>query len=371
MKYYLIAGEASGDLHASNLMKALLSTDPEAEFRFYGGDLMKACGGELVRHYREMAFMGLVEVVANLRTILGNMAYCKKDISDWNPDAVILIDYAGFNLRIAEFVKKAGIKVFYYISPKVWVWKQSRIKKLKEFTDRLFVIFPFEVEFFKKHNLEVEYYGNPLIDAKADFSKNKKPVAEKEPPISADKPVIALLSGSRKQEVKSCLPEMLKAAKNFPEYEFIVAGASSIDKEYYDELMKDSSARLVHNRTYELLNMAYAAVVTSGTATLETAIFKVPQVVIYKLNPVNLFIGRMFVKIEFFSLVNIIAGKEVVRELLQNNLAREIVKELRKITSDKSHREKMLTEYSGILEDLGGPGSSKRIAERIKELTLV
>jgi lipid-A-disaccharide synthase len=368
MKYYLIAGEASGDLHASNLMKALLELDPEAEFRFYGGDLMQETGGVLVQHYRDMAFMGLVEVVANLRTIMGNMAHCKKDISEWKPDAVILVDYAGFNLRIAKYVKKSGIKVFYYISPKVWVWKQSRIKKLKEFTDKLFVIFPFEVEFLKKHDMDVEYYGNPLIDAKENFIKNISQTLGNEPIKKGDKPLIALLSGSRKQEVKNCLPEMLNAAENFPEYEFIVAGASSIEKSYYDELMKGSSAGFVHNRTYELLNTAYAAVVTSGTATLETAIFKVPQVVVYKMNPFNLFVGRMFVKVQFFSLVNIIARKEVVRELLQNNLSQDIATELKKITSDKKHREKMLLEYDEILKNLGDPGSSQRIAERIKVL---
>jgi lipid-A-disaccharide synthase len=368
MKYYLIAGEASGDLHASNLMKALLEIDPKADFRFYGGDLMQETGGVLVRHYREMAFMGLVEVVANLRTILGNMAYCKNDISNWKPDAVILVDYAGFNLRIAEFVKKAGIKVFYYISPKVWVWKQSRIKKLKDFTDKLFVIFPFEVEFFRKHEMEVEYFGNPLIDAKENFMKSQNSISEEELLTDGHKPVVALLSGSRKQEVKNCLPEMLKAAESFSEYEFIVAGASSIEKEYYEELMKGSSARLVHNRTYELLSIAYAAVVTSGTATLETAIFMVPQVVVYKMNPVNLFVGRMFVKVQYFSLVNIIAGKEVVRELLQNNLSKDIACELKRITSDDKYREKMLSEYKEIIENLGDPGSSKRIAERIKEL---
>jgi len=367
MKYYLIAGEASGDLHGSNLMKALKAEDRQAEFRFYGGDLMAAMGGILVRHYRSMAFMGLVEVLANLRTILSNMKNCKKDIAYWQPDAVILIDYAGFNLRIAEFAKKAGFRVYFYISPKVWVWKQSRIKKLKAFTDKLFVIFPFEVDFFKKHNMEVEYFGNPLIDAKEEFLSSNK-MKKFTIPDDNGKPVIALLSGSRKQEVTKCLPEMIKATENFKDFQLVVAGASSIGKDDYDEMLNGTGIKLVHNQTYELLDIAHSAVVTSGTATLETAIFKVPQVVIYKLNPVNLFVGRLFVKVEFFSLVNIIAGKEVVTELLQKNLAKDIEAELKEITSEGVRRKNILKEYDKVLEKLGEPGTSMRIAKRIQEL---
>jgi lipid-A-disaccharide synthase len=371
MRYYLIAGEASGDLHGSNLMKALTEADPQAEFRFYGGDLMKASGGTLVKHYREMAFMGFVDVLTNIRTIVRNMRICKKDILDYKPHGLILIDYAGFNLRIASFANKNSIKTFYYISPKVWAWKKKRIKKLKKYIRKLFVIFPFEVEYFRENGLEVEFYGNPLMDSFAGFRKSLDPKSNfrKENGLS-EKPIIALLSGSRRHEISHCLPEMVMAARHFPEYEFIIAGAPSIPEEHYVKILEGSSIKIVSNMTYSLLQNAFAAVVTSGTATLETALFRVPQVVIFKANPLSYLLGKLFVKIRFFSLVNLIANREVVKELLQFNLSGNIEIELRNICNDKSRRQQILDGYDQIITSLGGPGTSDRIAKRIWELAL-
>ncbi|MCF8379480.1 MAG: lipid-A-disaccharide synthase [Bacteroidales bacterium] len=372
MKYYLIAGEASGDLHASNLMKELQNLDTNTEFRFFGGDKMLEVGGTLVRHYKEMAFMGLVDVLANLRTISKNLTFCKEDIQLWKPDAIILVDYAGFNLRIAEYAKGLGIKVYYYISPKVWVWKKSRIKKLKLFTDKLFVIFPFEVDFFKSHNMKVEYYGNPLMDSYSQFigkAKNENDF-RKENDLS-EKPLIALLSGSRKDEIKRCLPEMVRAAKSFPEYQFVVAGAPSIPDDLYHKILVDTEVRLLKNSTYDILKNAYAGIITSGTATLETAIFKVPQVVVYMTSPFNFYLARMFIKVRFFSLVNLISGKEVVKELLQFKIAERVIAELQNILKDAAYRQKMLKNYNDLHTLVGEPGSSFRIAERIHELGMV
>ena len=369
MRYYLIAGEASGDLHASNLMKGISRFDNEAEFRFFGGDRMQKVGGTLVKHYREMAFMGLVDVIANIRTISRNLDVCKKDIKNFKPDAVILVDYAGFNLRIAEFAKAEGMTVFYYISPKVWVWKKSRIEKMRQFTDRIFVIFPFEVDFFRQNDLDVEFYGNPLMDSISAFKK-KKPLIRKfrdENELGKEK-IIALLSGSREDEVRRCLPEMLRAATAFPEHRFVIAGTSSVPEEVYQHIMGEYRADLVIDQTYDLLNAARAAVVTSGTATLETAIFKVPQVVVYKTSIINYRIAKPFIKIRFFSLVNLIAGKEVVKELLQFNLAADIRKELSRILENKEYRNTMLKEYNKIIYSLGNSGSSERIAVRITEI---
>lgn len=369
MKYYLIAGEASGDLHASNLMKELYAIDPSAEFRFFGGDKMLEVGGTLVRHFKEMAFMGLVDVIANIRTISKNLNFCKEDIRLWKPDTIILIDYAGFNLRIAEFAKGMGIKVFYYISPKVWAWKKSRIKKLKRFTDKLFVIFPFEVEFFKSHNMDVEYYGNPLMDSYSQFVESEqKSLNFREEYQLNEKPVIALLSGSRKDEIKRCLPEMAKASKAFPEYQFVVAGAPSISDAFYQKILANTEIRLLKNCTYDILKNAYAGVITSGTATLETAIFKVPQAVVYMTNPINYYLASLFIKIEFFSLVNLISGKEVVKELLQFKIAERIQLELNKILKDSDYRNKMLNNYEELHKLIGSPGSSSRIAKRMHEL---
>lgn len=369
MKYYLIAGEASGDLHASNLMKSISGLDKNAEFRFFGGDLMQETGGTLVRHYRDMAFMGLVDVLANIRTISKNLDFCKSDISEWNPDAVILVDYAGFNLRVAEFVKKKEIKVFYYISPKVWAWRKSRIEKLKKFTDRIFVIFPFEVDYFRNNELEVEFYGNPLMDSVAHYKKRKESEKEfREEYKLGDDRVVALLAGSRKHEIMRCLPEMLKASSAFPEVRFVIAGTRSVPEEIYRKIIGKYKVDLIFNKTYDILSIAKAAVVTSGTATLETAIFKVPQVVIYKTSPLNYIIGRPFIRIRFFSLVNLIAGREVVKELLQFNLAGKITRELNAILRDKQYQKEILEGYNEIHSNIGSHGTSERVAKRILEI---
>jgi lipid-A-disaccharide synthase len=369
MRYYLIAGEASGDLHGSNLIKAIKVTDPDAEFRFYGGDLMKLAGGTLVKHYREMAFMGFVDVLANIFTITKNMRICKNDIMEFNPHALILIDYAGFNLRIASFAHKNSIKTFYYIAPKVWAWKKKRIIKLKKYAHKLFVIFPFEVDYFHRNGLDVEFYGNPLMDSMAHFRSGLNPSAEfkKENGLS-QKPLIALLSGSRKHEIQRCLPEMLAASKAFPEYQFVVAGAPSISPELYHEILQGTDIKIVYNKTYDLLQNAYAAVVTSGTATLETALFRVPQVVIFKTGRLTYQIGKLLVKVKFFSLVNLIADRELVKEFLQFNLSDNIQSELKLICQDVERRKQILDGYDEIITKLGGAGTSDRIAKRIWEL---
>ncbi len=370
MNYYLIAGEASGDLHGSNLMRSLKKNDNVSEFRFFGGDMMKEEGGTLVRHYKEMAFMGLFDVIANIRTILLNLALCKRDILSFSPDALILIDYPGFNLRVAKYAHKKGISIYYYIPPKVWAWKKSRIKKLRKYCKKIFVIFPFEVGFYRDHGIEPDYYGNPLKDAIAQYKKSKDNSKGFTVESRNDRrPVVALLGGSRKHEIRRCLPEMVRAARLFPEYRFVVAGISAVDQLVYKKILKDSGVELVFNSTYALLERSYAAVVTSGTATLETALFKVPQIVIYKVGPLTFFIGRLFIKIKFFSLVNIIAGKEVVKEFLQKGLSNKISNELRIIAGNEKYREEMLSEYERIDNMLGEEGVSERIGRRIAEHT--
>ncbi len=367
MKYYLVAGEASGDLHGANLMHALKEVDPQAQFRFFGGDKMLAEGGDLVKHYAEMAFMGFLEVVTNLRTIKKNMAACKKDITAWQPDVLVLIDFPGFNLRIAEYAKTEGILVCYYISPKVWAWNQKRVVKIKRIVDHLFCILPFEVDFYKNWDMKVDYVGNPLLDAISAF---KPDVAFNQKYNNAGKKIIALLPGSRKQEISRLLPNMLAAAKNFPDYRFIVAGAPSFNLSYYEQFLNNSSIPVVFDGTYDLLNNAYAALVTSGTATLETAIFKVPQVVLYKGGTVSVTIARALVKIKFISLVNLIVNKKIVTELIQADCNIEaITSELEKITSNKTGRRQMLDEYDALLEKLGKPGASQRTAVLIVKYT--
>ena len=363
MKYYLVAGEASGDLHGANLMQALKEKDPNAQFRFFGGDKMLAVGGELAKHYAEMAFMGFLEVVTNLRTIKKNMAACKKDIAAWQPDVLILIDFPGFNLRIAEFAKAKGILVCYYISPKVWAWNQKRVLKIKRIVDHLFCILPFEVDFYKSWDMEVDYVGNPLLDAIAAFSPEAN-FNQKHNPIG--KKIIALLPGSRKQEISRLLPDMLAVAQNFSEYQFIVAGAPTFDQSYYDQYLINSNIPVVFNATYDLLNNAYAALVTSGTATLETAIFEVPQVVLYKGGALSVTIARALVKIKFISLVNLIVNKKIVTELIQADCRVDtITSELEKITRNVLARQEMLDEYKFLLAKLGEPGASERTASLI------
>lgn len=372
MKYYLIAGEASGDLHASNLMKAIKEEDRSAEFRFFGGDLMSAVGGTRVKHYRELAYMGFIPVLMHLRTILKNMSSCKRDIVEWKPDAVILVDYPGFNLSIAEYVhKNTEIPVYYYISPKIWAWKEYRIKNIKRDVDELYSILPFEIDFFeKKHGYKINYVGNPCVDAVDAFLRNSPPernaflAAENLP----DKPVVALLAGSRKQEIKANLPMMLEAMKDFPGYQPVIAGAPGIEKAFYEPYLKEGAC-IVFGQTYNILNNSHAALVTSGTATLETAIFGVPQVVCYATPMAKLYswLKKRFLKVQFVSLVNLISGKEVVRELVAADMKLENVKaELGKLLPDGSkERAAMLKEYSRMMEILGKPGASGRAAAKI------
>lgn len=372
MKYYLIVGEASGDLHASNLMKALKEADNAAEFRFFGGDLMSAVGGERVKHYRDTAFMGFMPVLMNLRTIFSNMRMCKRDIVAWNPDVLILVDYPGFNLSIAEYIhKNTDIPVFYYISPKIWAWKEHRIKNIKRDVDELFSILPFEIEFFeKKHSYKINYVGNPCVDAVDAFLKDtpEKRGSFVERNKLPDKPIVALLAGSRKQEITANLPLMIEAMKEFPEYQPVIAGAPGIDREFYRPYL-EAGACIVFGDTYNLLNNSHAALVTSGTATLETGIFRVPQVVCYATPMARLYswLKKNFLKVKYVSLVNLIAGREVVRELVAAEMTVENVKrELgRLLPVDSKERAAMLSEYSRMLEILGAPGASERAADRM------
>lgn len=375
MKYYLLVGEASGDLHASNLMKAIKAADNAAEFRFFGGDLMSAVGGERVRHYRDTAFMGFVPVLLHLRSIFSNMSFCKKDIVAWNPDALILVDYPGFNLSIAEYIhKNTDIPVYYYISPKIWAWKEHRIKNIKRDVDELFSILPFEIEFFeKKHDYKINYVGNPCVDAVDAFLRGKPEERTSFLRRNAipDKPVVALLAGSRKQEITANLPVMLQAMKDFPRYQPVIAGAPGIDRDFYKPYLEDGAC-IVFGETYNILNNAHAALVTSGTATLETGIFKVPQVVCYATPMARLYswLKKRFLKVRFVSLVNLVAGKEVVRELVAADMRLENVKaELVKILPvDSEERKTMLNEYDRMLGILGEAGASERAASKIVAL---
>ena len=375
MKYYLIVGEASGDLHASNLMKSIMAIDADAEFRFFGGDLMSAVGGTCVKHYRELAYMGFVPVLMHLRTIFANMRLCKKDVETWNPDALILVDYPGFNLSVAEYIhKNTKIPVYYYISPKIWAWKERRIKNIKRDVDELFSILPFEIDFFeKKHGYSINYVGNPCVDAVDDFKRNRalSRTAFLEQNSLADKPLIALLAGSRKQEIKANLPMMLEAVKHYPAYQPVLAGAPGIDKEFYEPYL-EAGVRIVYGQTYDLLNNSHAALVTSGTATLETALFNVPQVVCYAMPMGRLYswLKKHFLKVKYISLVNLVAGSEVVRELVAAEMTLpNVVSELGGLLpADGKKRTAMLGEYSRMVEILGKPGASQRAAGKIVSL---
>ena len=379
MKYYLIVGEASGDLHASNLMRALKEHDPQADFRFFGGDLMKAVGGTLVKHYKELAYMGFIPVLLHLRTIFRNMDLCKKDIVDWQPDALILVDYPGFNLKIAEYIKKhTDIPIYYYISPKIWAWKEYRIKNIKRDVDELFSILPFEVDFFKGHQYPIHYVGNPCVDAVDAFQKAHSETFETFVADNSldEKPIIALLAGSRKQEIKDNLPDMLEAAKPFvDEYQLVLAGAPSIDPSYYQQYIgADVPVRIVFGKTYQLLAHAKAALVTSGTATLETALFRVPQVVCYYLamGKVVSFLRRHILKVKYISLVNLVANKEVVRELVADTMTVSNVRsELDALLNDEAYRNKMLQEYDRMIKILGPAGASRQAALKMIELLSV
>ena len=375
MKYYLIVGEASGDLHASNLMKAIRDVDAEAEFRFFGGNLMSAVGGVRVKHYRELAYMGFIPVLMHLRTILSNMSSCKKDIVEWNPDALILVDYPGFNLSIAKYIhKKTSIPVYYYISPKIWAWKEHRIKNIKRDIDELFSILPFEIDFFeKKHGYRINYVGNPCVDAVDSFLNNTVMSRATFLALNSipDKPIVALLAGSRKQEITANLPMMLEAMKEFPEYQPVIAGAPGIDKEFYEPYLKEGAC-LVFGQTYNILNNSHAALVTSGTATLETTLFRVPQVVCYATPMAKLYswLKKHFLKVKFVSLVNLIADREVVRELVAADMTLANVKsELGALLPcDSKERTAMLNEYSRVMDILGKPGASERAAQKIVSL---
>lgn len=363
-KIYIIAGEASGDLHGSNLMKELVKvSDDELNFRFWGGDKMAEIGGEPVKHIRDLAFMGFIEVVMNLRTILGNISQCKKDILQFKPDVLVLIDYPGFNLRIAEWAKEQGIKVSYYISPQVWAWKESRVKKIKRAVDQLFVILPFEKAFFAKHGIEAEYVGHPLLDAIEQYKSLETDAVKYI--VNTDRPIIAVLPGSRKQEVSVKLPIMLEALKSFDDYQVVVAGAPSLEESFYRPYL-DANVMLVHNATYELLSKAELAVVTSGTATLETALFGVPEVVCYKGSSISYHIAKRLVKIKFISLVNLILDREAVKELIQDECrADRIREELTALLPGKSGREVLKKDYAELSEMLGGGGASKKVAQSL------
>jgi lipid-A-disaccharide synthase len=364
MKYYLIAGEASGDLHGSNLIKELQKLDPNAQIRFWGGDKMKASGATLVKHYKELAFMGFAEVIKNLPEILKNFKFCKSDITAFQPDVVIFIDYPGFNLRMAKWAKENNYKTVFYISPQVWAWKENRVKNIKKYIDKMLVILPFEKDFYKKWNYEVEYVGHPLVKVIEDFKKHH-------PEIRVSGNTVALLPGSRKQEIEAKLPVMLQATKNFPEYQFVVGKAPSTEDEFYDSFIKDyKNVKVMSNDTYSLLMKSEAALVTSGTATLETALFGVPEIVCYKASNISYHIAKRLVKLKFISLVNLIMNKEVVKELIQTDLtADKITVNLKKILFDSEKKQQLKEDYAALKLLLSeGGNASENAAKNIYSL---
>jgi lipid-A-disaccharide synthase len=364
MKYYILSGEASGDLHGSNLMKALLQEDKDADIRFWGGDLMNAVGGTLVSHYKERAFMGFVEVLMNLRKIFGFIAFCKKDIQEFQPDVIIYIDNSGFNLRIAKWAKEQGFKNHYYISPQVWASRASRVEKIKRDIDQMHVILPFEKEFYQKYKYDVNFVGHPLIDAIADRKQVEESKFRQEHNLG-NKPIIALLPGSRKQEISKMLSVMLSLIDEFSEYQFVIAGAPSQQYEFYKGIIGERSVAFVDNKTYDLLSISHAALVTSGTATLETALFKVPQVVCYKGSNISYQIAKRIITLEYISLVNLIMDKEVVKELIQGEMnTANLREELTKIL-DETHRQKLFEDYYELEQKLGGKGASEKAAKAI------
>jgi lipid-A-disaccharide synthase len=365
MKYYLIAGEASGDLHGANLIKALKKEDEQASFRFWGGELMQEAGGELIKHYRDLAFMGFIEVIFNLKTIFSNIKFCKKDIEAFNPDVIIFIDYPGFNMRIAKWAKERGIKTHYYISPQIWAWKENRIKSIKRDVDAMYVILPFEKYFYEnKHQFPVHFVGHPLIDAISNRTQIEPSVFLKENNLD-ERPIIALLPGSRKQEISKMLEVMLSVSDDFKEYQFVIAGAPSQEESFYTPFIKKQNVHLLLNKTYDLLSLSHAALVTSGTATLETALFKVPQVVCYKGSRISYEIAKRVIKLKYISLVNLILDKEVVTELIQTKFnTKELKKELSKIL-DEYNRAILFLEYYDLEKTLGGKGASEKTASLI------
>lgn len=376
MKYYIVAGEASGDLHAAELMKEIKQADKDAQFRYWGGSNMQREGGTLVRHYKDTAYMGFITVAMNIKKILANIAYCKRDITEWQPDTLILVDYAGFNLRIAKYISEnTNISIQYYIPPKLWAWKEGRINQIKRFVDKVYCILPFEKDYFKqKHNYNVSYVGNPTLNEVEHFKQNEAISKEEfmQKHYIDDRPIIAIMCGSRKQEIDNNLPIMLRSAGRFRNYQVVIAGAPSIEPNYYNKYTDNSCAKIIFNDTYNLLNNSCMAMVTSGTATLETAIFNVPQVVCYYMSfgwLVNI-LRKLFLKVEHISLVNLIAGKEVVKELVANKMNdEELYKETHLIISDNQHRDKILQGYRLMREKLGNDDAAKSAAKEIIEYT--
>ena len=365
MKYYLIAGEASGDLHGANLMRALQQIDPEAEFRFWGGDRMEAVGGKLIKHYRDLAFMGFWEVVTNLRTILRNIDFCKRDITQYQPDALIFIDYPGFNMRIAKWAKQRGIPTHYYISPQIWAWKENRIKAIKRDVDAMYVILPFEKDFYEgKHQYPVHFIGHPLLDAIVARKEVSEDVFKQENGLD-ERPIIALLPGSRKQEIAKMLSVMLSVVGSYHQYQFVIAGAPSQEYDFYKQFIKEENVHFVTGKTYDLLSHAHAALVTSGTATLETALFNVPEVVCYRGNWISYQIAKRVISLKYISLVNLIMDAPIVTELIQGELNTKNLKtELEKLLNPE-HRAKLLKDYKTLREKLGNEGASERTASLI------
>jgi lipid-A-disaccharide synthase len=371
MRYFIIAGEQSGDLHGSNLIRELFAADGNGEIFCWGGDMMESAGAKLLKHYRETAFMGFVVIVRNIRKIASNLSLCKKQILELKPDVIILIDYPGFNLRIAEFAKQNNLKVFYYISPKFWAWNEKRIEKIRKFIDRMYIIFPFETEFYRKHGIDVEYRGNPLVDEieRKILSLTGKNEIRKLLHLS-DKPVIALLAGSRSHEVESILPQMLKVIGHFPDHQFVLAGVKNLPQELYTEIIGNKPVITLTDKTYEILHLSDAALVASGTATLEAALFNTPQVVCYKGDFFSMLIAWLVIKVKYISLVNLIMKSEVVKELLGYSVnEKNLVEELKKVLHGGIKREKILSEYEKLKEKLGPAGASQRIAgDMVKEL---
>jgi len=367
MKYYIIAGEASGDLHASNLIREIKRKDQKAEFRCWGGDLMEAEGAKLVRHIRDYSFMGFTEVLMNLRTILKSISFCKKDIMAYKPDALILIDYPGFNLRIAEFAHENKLKVIYYISPQIWAWKQSRVHKIKRNVDRMLVILPFEEEFYGKFDYKVDFVGHPLLDAIENYrNKASDNINFRNRNQLNEKPIVALLPGSRKQEIGRMLHVMLSVQNDFADVQFVIAGAPSIPESFYSSLINSEKVKLVFNQTYDLLMNSTAALVTSGTATLETALFNVPEVVCYKGSNISYLIAKNLIKVKYISLVNLIMDKKIVTELIQGDLNKEnIKKNLSEILNNKIVAEQIKSDYANLTVKLGGKGASDKAASVI------
>ncbi|MDR0802349.1 lipid-A-disaccharide synthase [Fluviicola sp.] len=364
-KLYIISGEASGDLHGANVMKELFALEPDLDICFWGGDKMQAVGGTMVRHIRDLAFMGFVEVLKNLPTILRNIRFCKEDILEFKPDALLLIDYPGFNMRIAEWAKKNHIKVYYYISPTVWAWKENRVHKIKRDVFKLFCIFPFEVDFYRKHHYEIEYVGHPLLDEIKQYQQQSDQQLKLQPGDSG-KPVIAMLPGSRKQELRTKLPVMLPLVDLFPQYHFVIAGAPNMELSVYQELIGDKPVEIVYGQTYPLLQQAEAAVVTSGTATLETALFEVPQVVCYIGNAISYQIAKRLVKVKYISIVNLILDKPSVVELIQHDCTTEkLAAELSAVIQGGEKRKQILDDYADLKNMLGKGGASKKVAQSL------